>query len=195
MMKVLIRYLLITAVLSGCVTAPKLSEEELALQQTSYENAVKLMKKRRYEKAIPMLQELLATQPNKAGALLNLGIAYGKTKQPELALTTLDQALDADPVNAADRANAYNHIGIIKMAANDFSAAEKAFKKATKEDGRYANAWFNLGVLYDQKMNRPQDAVRAWQQYLATSEKPDEVVRLWMKEIQLRQFKQDGIIQ
>ncbi len=47
----------------------------------------------------------------------------------------------------------------------DWGLLEKKFQAAIAADGQFAEAWYNLGVVYE-RMHRPQDAMNAYQRAL-----------------------------
>jgi tetratricopeptide (TPR) repeat protein len=177
--------ILSAAVLSGCLSTPPAppSDEE----QATWDGAIKQMKRKRYEKAIPTLQAISNAQPSLPGPQLNLGIAHANLGRDQQALAHLNQALKLGPQLADDQANAWNQIGLIQVRAGQYKDAIKSYKRALVIAPGYDKAQFNLALVYDKYLNDPNEAMRQYKLYQAMRSRPDNAVGLFIKRIELEQ--------
>ena len=60
---------------------------------------------------------------------------------------------------------AWNNLGAVAAEMGDTPRALEALAKATALDGGYLDAWFNLGMTYEQA-GKPKDAATAWEKYV-----------------------------
>jgi tetratricopeptide (TPR) repeat protein len=67
-----------------------------------------------------------------------------------------------------------------------FSQAESAYQQAVRFDPNYANAYLNLGVLFDLYLQQPQKALDAFEKYLELTAAPDKKVLSWVSELKAR---------
>ncbi len=126
-----------------------------------YVKAVKPMTKGDYEKAAVNLEEFVENYPGYPGAHVNLAISYDKLERPDDAYAQLDVAeelIDNYPP-------ALNQRGAMQRRKGDFTAAEKSWKRAVKEDPAYLNGWYNLGVLYDLYLQDLPQALSSYEEY------------------------------
>lgn len=63
-------------------------------------------------------------------------------------------------------AKAFSNLGEVYRRMNKIRSAEEAFLKAVEVDQKYADAHYNLGVLYDNHIKRPQKAALHFRKYL-----------------------------
>ncbi len=80
-----------------------------------------------------------------------------------------------------NRVDSLNQQGIAYRQQGKFVEAEQAYQQALAIDDQYANAWLNLGILYD--LYRP-DAIKARQAYekfQSLQATPDKDVAAWIK--------------
>jgi Flp pilus assembly protein TadD len=73
-----------------------------------------------------------------------LGIVYYRQAKFEKAIEALTLAVTIDPTSAT----AHNYLGIAASQKGWFEAAVKELEKATTLNPKYADAWFNLSVVY-----------------------------------------------
>lgn len=93
-------------------------------------------------------------------AYLNLGLVQEALGDKDGAIETLSHGfnLNINSANANDLK--YNVARIIRDRGKegDTQIAEELFKSVISKDGKYVNAYLNLGLLYE-KTNRPEDAI------------------------------------
>jgi tetratricopeptide (TPR) repeat protein len=111
-------------------------------------------------------------------------IAFNMKKYP-LADSLYGIIADKEPNNAA----ALMHRGEIADMDSNYEQAATFFNKSLEIDPKQCDVWFNLGLIYFQRMQRMEDAEMAFTR--ATTECPDDVnafVNLNVALIQLNKF-------
>ena len=93
----------------------------------------------------------------------NLGLLHIFKKEYASAETNFEAAVRAN-VNFAV---AHLNLGIAQRGLNKYADAEKSYKRAISLQKTLAQAYYNLALLYDDYWDRPQQALPAWQDYLA----------------------------
>jgi len=170
--------------LSGCATSPtKPAADDYPGQ---FRQATELLEKRRYTDAEPILKSLTMKQPKHFGPWANLGLLYARTNRPVEAKAALENALernDEDPI-------VHNQLGILYRQARDFSAARDAYEQALKLKPNYAEAHYNLAILYDAWLPSPNQAIGHYRQYQKLAGKLDDAERakllIWIKDLERR---------
>ncbi len=142
--------------------------------------ALELMKSRQYESARDALLALSTEFPKLSGPKTDLGIVYAQLDQPGKALEQLKSAVSLKPDNAI----AWNWIGILQREAGQYGAAEQAYQKALQARPDYADAQFNLAILYDLAMNKPLKALQAYQGFQKLTREEDLIVSAWIRKIE-----------
>lgn len=140
------------------------------------------MKARNVPKAIAAFEALTRDAPDLSGAWTNLGILYAQTKKHDAALEAMHHAVASNPTNAV----AWNWLGVLQREGASYAQAETSYQQAIALRNDYASAHFNLAILYDQYLNRPQDALdqyHAWQQISGSD---DLKVQAWIKALESR---------
>ena len=84
------------------------------------------------------------------------GIRKEYNTQPQVTITIPDK----EPVYSSGAVISYNK-GIAFFKMSDYNEAIDAFKNAVEQEPRFADAYFNLGILYDY-FDNPKDAIIAF---------------------------------
>lgn len=108
--------------------------------------------------AQPRLQALVQQYPDQAGPMVNLALVHSRRGEPEPAMQLLERAVTV----CTNCAPAWNELGILQRQQGRFAAAEQSYQKALAADAGYANAAFNLGVLYELYLQRPELAMEQY---------------------------------
>ncbi len=96
------------------------------------------------EKALAVLRQAIALNPNLAGAFNTLGQCHVALERFDDAQTAFKQAL---ALNIADKADVYNNLGVVYFYIADYRTAEKYLRLALAEDPNNADARANLAQL------------------------------------------------
>lgn len=105
--------------------------------------AVELLQSGDYASALPLLESVLAADPDDTVALYNLGMAYSDKGRLDEAKRHLEKLLRLDPSNA----NAVVALGVAQARSGDRKPAEETLRRglALEEANGYAHR--NLGAL------------------------------------------------
>jgi len=126
--------------------------------------------------------DLGSAYPEYSTPLVNLGIAHARAGRLAEAEQAFRDAVARDPRQAV----AWNELGIVLRRQGRFDEARSAYESATAADDGYAIAWLNLGVLCDLYLDRPQDALAAYDSYRVRASDPDPRVDNWITELKTR---------
>jgi tetratricopeptide (TPR) repeat protein len=105
-----------------------------------------------YDEAEKLLKKSLGIKKRNSRAYYLLGVVYFEQGQLDNALKHFDEGLEIDPKNV----KALNCVGVISSKKGWVKRAEESFVKAVSIDPDYADAHFNLSILYTtgEKPNR-----------------------------------------
>ncbi len=189
------RYLILTLgllIISGCqTTAPgKIAPQTANLSHTPelpnseqaqrYEKAIKYLQAKDYPSATTILTELSQQRPNFAGSWVNLGLIKLMTKEPVEAKNLVARALTLVPKHP----QALNLMGLIATHDRDIKLAEGYYLKAIESSKQYANAHYNLAMLYDIYLQDIRSAVKHYQKYLQYVQIEDKQTQGWVEHLQ-----------
>jgi len=87
--------------------------------------------------------------------------------QEQRVVEALRQDLKADPSNA----ELWVHLGFAYRKAEDIDQALAAFQKASQLNPQESDAFYMLGIIYENKRQKPE-ALQAWKDYLAVTTDP-----------------------
>jgi len=180
-------------ILSGCSLlggggGPEPAADPLAEVPTAarkaYGRAVARLEQGDMAEAAARFELFIADYPGYANAYVNLAIIREHDGDSAAALELLAEALALDATNAA----ALNHRGLIMRRQGDFAAAEAVWQQATRAHPEYANAWYNLGVLYDLYLHDLPLALEHYQTYqtLTGTLDGDPTVARWITDLERR---------
>ncbi|MCK4710661.1 MAG: tetratricopeptide repeat protein [Gammaproteobacteria bacterium] len=186
---------LVLLMLAGCaledvkepVKSQKPEKQQVVLAESdkrAYNKALRGIKAKRYKKALVILNKLLKKYPDAAGPLANKGIIYVKQKKQDKAEKYFLKALDRNENLVQVR----NHLAVIYRKQGKFSQAKDMLDAAIATDPYYANAYYNLGILYELYLQIPEKALENYQLYLDLKKQGDKRVAQWVSLLQ-RQLK------
>lgn len=181
------------ALLAGCASSPdkpKAGAEELpgteaeapdlGDPQARFEAAVTLLQRSDLDGAEAAFRKLEADFPEYAGPATNLGLIHLRKQEYEQAVGAFSRAQERGAGNATNA----NGLGIAYRELGQLGAAETAYQRALSFDPNYALAHFNLGILYDKYLQRPRQAIAAYQRYLQLTEDEELRVHAWIAALQ-----------
>ena len=113
-----------------------------------------------FKQAAEHYQQALEILPDLEGVRVPLGMVYFKLEQLDKALELLEDAPDQDLTF-----DILNNPGAACIGVKAYDRAEESLKRSLAPKPTYANALKNLALLY-KEMNRPAEAVRAYEQFL-----------------------------
>ena len=94
--------------------------------------------------SIISFEKAILLKPNYAEALFNLGVAYQKLNQSDMAIETYEKAL----VFQHAYPTAHQNLGIIYFIKNQLSSAIKSFEWAVAYSPNYSEAYYSLGSAF-----------------------------------------------
>lgn len=163
-------------VAEGTVVAP----EPAALAQ--FEAALAALEAGDDARAEPLLQALVTRYPRHAGPLLNLAQLQARRGELDAAAALLERAL----VVCSQCAASWNALGVIQRRQGRFAEAEQSYRKALAADPGYADAAFNLGVLYELYLQRPELALAEYRHFRTLAVDDTPAVEQWIGDLQRR---------
>ncbi len=167
---------------SKAVVSQGMMEKNISPQvKRSYQQALDLMRSKKYRKAEKVLQQITELEPDLAGPYVNLGIIYYNQEKYETAEKFFQQALQRNPENA----DIHNFLGVTYRQQGHFKAAEKAYKQAIAINPRLAKVYLNLGVLYDIYLANISAAIENYLQYQKLNPN-DKRVNNWLADLNQR---------
>jgi len=150
----------------------------------AYSKALTAIKSKKYKKAESILNGLLKKYPDAAGPLANKGIIYVKRHKLDKATEYFLKALKINEKLVQVR----NHLAVIYRQKGKFNQAKDMLDAAIATDPYYANAYYNLGILYELYLQVPEKALENYQLYLDLQKGGDKQVTQWVSLLQ-RQLK------
>ena len=96
-------------------------------------------------KAISSIQTAVEQDPNYYDAYIQLGLLFADKGNP-LALSYYDDATNLEPQNP----ESYYDKGMFYQFGGDYDDAIKTYKELLLIDSTYKNAYYNLGVIYNE---------------------------------------------
>ncbi|MES2673535.1 MAG: tetratricopeptide repeat protein [Pseudomonadota bacterium] len=135
------------------------------------------------DKAILELNKLAKAHPSHPGAAINLATALYKSKKIDEASRALD---NAKKINA-DIPEIYNLSGLIDVEKGAYNSAEKNYLAAIKIRKNYAEAHYNLALVYDLFYQDFGKATNEYEEYLTLTGNADKATATWVAELKLKQ--------
>jgi len=118
-------------------------------------NAVVAVEDGAFQKAIPMLERVVGSEPNIPIAQLELGVAYARQRQYARAVPTLKKGVALQPENLF----AHYELAVGLYETGDLARAAQEFELVAARMPRWADARYSLGSVYA-RIDRVPDAVR-----------------------------------
>jgi Flp pilus assembly protein TadD len=127
---------------------------------------------------------LAAEHPEYAGPLLNLALIHARRGEEPEALAYLGAAAD----RCAQCGAVWNELGILRRREGRFADAERAYRRAIEAEPGFGLAYYNLAVLYDLYLQRPELALELYRQYLDGTPDPalSANVARWVTDLERR---------
>ncbi len=146
-----------------------------------YGRAVELANRGELTEAELEFGQLAAAYPDFAGPQINIGLLRRKAGNLEAAEQALRLATERNPGSAA----AWTELGVTLRMRGQFEAAAAAYRRALGADPNHAAAHRNLGVVLDLYLDRPAEALAAFERYRELSAE-DRQLSGWIAELRQR---------
>jgi tetratricopeptide (TPR) repeat protein len=115
--------------------------------------------------AMTELTTFSTENPELAGPLLNLGLARGRAGDEVGARALFERASTV----CSHCGPVWNELGVLDRQQGRFAEAEQAYRRAIELEPKYAPAYYNLAVLYEIYIPRPDLALENYERYLQIS--------------------------
>ena len=181
-------FIIILLLISGCAqesvkTTTKPDKPQVVLADSDkrlYNKALWDIKKKRYKKAEVILNKLISKYPDASGPLPNKGVIYSVRKDLAEAEKLFLQALSKNK----NLVQARNYLAVLYRKQGKFKEAKDMLDAAIAADPYYANAYYNLGILYELYLQKPEKALENYQLYLDLKKDGDKQVSQWISLLQ-----------
>lgn len=148
-----------------------------------FAEALELMKQKKAKEAEAAFMALAQDFPEFSGPQANLGILFAKSNRRDAAIAAFTRAATANGQNAS----AFNWLGILNREAGNYVRARESYEKAISVKSDYAAARLNLGLLLEDHLKQPAEAVAQYREYYRITGGKDLRVLPWIAEIEARQ--------
>jgi tetratricopeptide (TPR) repeat protein len=149
--------------------------------QAEFQKSLDYIKGGRPDLAQKILEGLAASHKDRGDILNALGLAYKKQGMTDKAAETYRHAIELQDANVV----AHYNLGILYREQGEFKKAEEEYRHAIFLDPDFAPAHYNLGILYDLYLNRPDDALKQYEDFKRLSGENKEV-EVWIKDLTRR---------
>ena len=152
-----------------------------AESRRDFDRAVAMMKERKFEGAVELLEKVIEGSPEVTAPYINIAMAYAAIDRPEPAEQHLKTALRLVPEHPA----ASNEYGLLLRKSGRFAEAREIYEKALARFPEYLPVRRNLGILCDLYLGDPACALEQYEIY-SEAMPEDEQVKLWLADLSLR---------
>ncbi len=149
--------------------------------QDDFNNALVLLKEKKYNKAIDLLEVVIEKEQRLPAPFVNLAIAYVRTGKDEQAEKNLLKALGLELGHPI----ANNELGLLYRKAGRFDDARKAYSNALAVHPNYLPARKNLGILCDIYMRDFECALEQFEEYQRYMP-DDKNLKIWIADLKVR---------
>ncbi|WLT32196.1 tetratricopeptide repeat protein [Geothrix sp. PMB-07] len=122
---------------------------------------------------IARIEAAVLADPKNHDAWAALGNEYFDSHQPQKAVDAYAKALALKPVDP----NVLTDQGVMYRAMGQYDKALANFQKANKLDPTHVQSLFNIGVVYANDLNKPDEAAKAWNKILTTAPNSDQAAQ------------------
>ena len=152
-----------------------------AQSRADFDQASAMIKEAKYEKAIELLEKVIAQSPGVTAPHINLAVAYRQINKPEQAEQHLKKALELIPGHPV----ASNEYGLLLRKAGRFAESRQIYEKSLAAFPEYHPIHKNLGILCDLYLKDSACAVEHYEIYGKAMPK-DQQVQLWLADLHAR---------
>lgn len=145
----------------------------------NYLQAIQLIDKQDYESAEKILAKLSRRNTAVAGVWANLAIAHYLQNDADSAETAAKRAYELNDNDA----EILNLLGLLAVKRGDFKSAEAHYKKAIELESEFANAHYNLALLFDIYYQDIALAYQHYNRYLSLTGGQDKETADWVEQL------------
>lgn len=180
---------IVLGMLVGCGTSPKKTNapslqhtEQVTIDQKHTElmqRAIALMEKNDITAAEGYLHQVVSSYPGFAPALNNLALINYQRSRFSDAKRYIDQVLSFN----SPAPNTFNLAGLIAVETGEYKMAQGYYEQALQKSPSFANAHYNLALLYDMYFQNLPKAIQHYEFYVAAIPTVDEATQQWIEEL------------
>ncbi len=149
--------------------------------RAEFDQASAMIKEAKYDKAIELLEKVIAQSPEMTAPHINVAIAYSRINKPEQAEQHLKKALESIPGHPV----ASNEYGLLLRRAGRFAESRQVYEKSLDLFPEYFPIHKNLAILCDLYLKDGACAAKHYEIYAKAMPK-DQQVKLWLADLQGR---------
>lgn len=149
--------------------------------RADFDQATAMINEAKYDKAIELLEKVIAQSPGITAPHINVAIAYSRISKPEQAEQHLKKALELIPGHPV----ASNEYGLLLRKAGRFAESRQIYEKSLAAFPEYYPIHKNLGILCDLYLKDSACALKHYEIYSKAKPK-DEQVKLWLVDLHNR---------
>jgi tetratricopeptide (TPR) repeat protein len=127
-----------------------------------FKRALKSQSRGDLDRAIAELEQVTQLAPDLSVPYNDLGVLYKRKGLLDKAIEAYQQAIRTQP----EYGEAFHNLGIAYREKGLFQESEEAYRNAIRVKPDLAPAYLNLGVLYELYLDRPEEAIRRYREYL-----------------------------
>ncbi len=148
--------------------------------RADFDQASAMIREEKYDKAIELLEKVIAQSPEMTAPRINVAIAYRRINKPEQAEQHLKKALESIPGHPV----ASNEYGLLLRKAGRFAESRQVYEKSLARFPEYYPIHKNLGILCDLYLKDSACAAEHYEIYGKATRDPQ--VKLWLADLQTR---------
>ena len=152
-----------------------------AQSRADFDQASAMIREAKYDKAIELLEKVIAQWPEMTAPKINVAIAYRQVNKPEQAEQHLKKALESFPGHPV----ASNEYGLLLRKAGRFAESRQIYEKSLATFPEYHPIHKNLGILCDLYLKDLACAAEHYEIYGKAMPR-DEQVKFWLADLQTR---------
>jgi tetratricopeptide (TPR) repeat protein len=147
--------------------------------QSQYQAGVDAMKNGEHSKAQRIFREFIRNNPKLAGAYTNLALIHFEKEENERSLKLVARAIELN----SQQPQAFNLRAQLLIKKGKINQAKEDYLSAIQLKPDYANAQYNLALLYDIYLQELAFAIKHYEIYLSLINYPDEPTQEWVDQL------------
>jgi Flp pilus assembly protein TadD len=155
--------------------------------RADYQAAVLMLEDEQYATGIALLLDVTKRTPDVTSAHIDLGIAYARTGELDLAEASLRKALELNPLHLV----AYNELGLVQRRKGQFAESRASYEAALARFDGFHYAHINLAILCDVYLGDYPCALEHYEAYNRMAPGDAQVVK-WIADLRNRQSQPES---